>query len=518
MLRALAALLLCLAAGSTLAQAPAFEVRSFDVSGGTLLTPAQIDQALAPFRGPGKTFADLTRATEALEDAYQARGYSAVRVSVPEQELRDGVVRLRVVEQRLGRIAVEGNRVFGENNVRRSVPSLREGAPPNTDEIARELQLAAEHPVKQTQVTLRAGAAEDQVDALVRVVDDKAWRGFLTLDNTGTGETGYGRVGLGYQHSNLFDRDHVLTAQYITSPTQPGDVEIYGAGYRVPFYGLHSALDMVAGYSNVNSGVVQGLFAVAGQGTIAGAHWSWYPRHWGALEHKVSAGLDYRAFSNQVTFQNQGVVPDITVHPWSAAYFGVLRDAVSETTFNAGFSRNIPGGNDGTQDDFDRTRAQSTATYQVLRYGFTYLRQVFSTWQARALVNVQYTQDALVPGEQFGVGGPDSVRGYTLREVVNDRGYSGQLELYTPELAGNMHLSDSHKLRAVGFYDFGSVKRNHALPGEQLGDSIASVGIGVRLGIGKPFSARLDFAHLTQSTPGHLEGSLRASGALAYAF
>jgi hemolysin activation/secretion protein len=441
-----------------------------------------------------------------------------VQVLLPEQDITQGVVRLRVVESRVGKVVVEGNTVFGTDNVRRSLPSVKEGDRPNSREIARELQLTAEHATKQTTVMLRAGASEDQVDVAVKVVDDKPWRAFLTLDNTGTSATGQYRTGIGYQHSNLFDRDHTLTAQYVTSPTQASKVSIYGLGYRIPFYDRHSSLDLVAGYSDVNSGTVQGLFTVAGSGTIAGAHWNFYPARWGDVEQKLTLGLDYRAFQNQVLFQGQGIVPDITVHPVSATYFGVVRGAESELTFNAGLAANIPGGNDGTEADFQRSRSTATSHYALLRYGFTYLRQLAGGWQARALFNGQYTGNALVSGEQFGLGGADSVRGYMLREVVNDRGYTGQLELYTPDLSSRFGLSDSYKTRLLAFYDFGSVTRNHALPGEAPGDAIASAGMGARVGYGKSLSVRLDVARIMEPTANRLAGSMRLGLAAAYTF
>src|SRR6185295_8975553 len=99
--------------------------------------------------------------------------------------------------------------------------------------------------------------------------------------------------------------------------------------------------------------------------------------------------------------------------------------------------------------------------------------------------NGQYTKDALVSGEQFGLGGPDSVRGYQLREVSNDRGYSTQAELYTPDFARKFGLSDSYKARALAFYDWGSAQRNKAVAGDLVRDSISSIGLGVRLTYGK---------------------------------
>ena len=122
---------------------------------------------------------------------------------------------------------------------------------------------------------LRSGSKEDEVDVNVKVDDSKPWRAILSLDDTGTSETGYLRSGIGFQHTNLTNRDDTLTAQYVTSPTNQSKVSIYGVGYRLPFYNLNSSLDLIAGHSDTDSGTVQGLFNVSGSGTIAGARYNY---------------------------------------------------------------------------------------------------------------------------------------------------------------------------------------------------------------------------------------------------
>src|SRR5262245_19490002 len=201
----------------------------------TPLSPTEVEQLVTPYIGKNKDFSDVQRALEAVEQGYRARGYGIVQVLLPEQDITKGVVQFRVLEPRVGRVVIEGNNFFNDDNIRYSLPSIKEGVTPNSRQIARNLQPLNEHPVKQTNVVMRAGASEDQVDVAVKVTDDKPWRLFATLDNTGTGETGYLRAGIGFQHSNLFNRDHVLTAQYITSPEQIDDVTIVGVGYRIPF-------------------------------------------------------------------------------------------------------------------------------------------------------------------------------------------------------------------------------------------------------------------------------------------
>jgi hemolysin activation/secretion protein len=56
------------------------------------------------------------------------------------------------------------------------------------------------------------------VDAVIKVADERPWKASASIDNTGTAQTGKERLNLGFLHANLWDHDHTLTMQYITSP------------------------------------------------------------------------------------------------------------------------------------------------------------------------------------------------------------------------------------------------------------------------------------------------------------
>jgi len=187
-------------------------------------------------------------------------------------------------------------------------------------------------------------------------------------------------------------------------------------------------------------------------------------------------------------------------------------------SFYASGARNIPGGRNGDDAAFQASRPGASADYSVFRYGFNYVRQFQSEWQTRLGFNGQYTQDPLVSGEQFGVGGPDSVRGYELRELANDRGMAAQLELYTPDLARGVGLGDSYKLRLLGFFDYGSVSRVDPLPGETTAAFIKSAGIGLRVGYRKSAVLRLDLAQILKESADRDNGSWRLTGAIALIF
>lgn len=168
-----------------------------------------------------------------------------------------------------------------------------------------------------------------------------------------------------------------------------------------------------------------------------------------------------------------------------------------------------------TSADFESTRSSATKNYVILRFGTSYSHAFRNEWQSRIALTGQYTEDALVPGEQFGIGYVDTVRGYLPREAANDRGYATQLELYTPNFAPRAGMSDKWRSRLLGFYDFGAVSRNHALPGEQTGKFLASAGVGLRLSYGKSVSLRLDLAQILKAHGTRQTDDLRLNAGLA---
>lgn len=437
---------------------------------------------------------------------------------LPEQDITRGVVRFDIHSPTLGQIKTDGNRHFSEANLRRSMPALVPGQIPNSAAISRGLQMVGEHPVKQTNVLLRSGATEGTVDATIRVTDDKPWRLLFSLDDSGNATTGYLRTGIGFQHTNLFGLDHQLSLQYQTSPTHIDQVKIYGLGYKIPFYALHGVLDIIAGYSDVNSGTVQGLFNVSGSGTIFGLKWTHHLPKSGDLQQRLVFGFDYRAFQNRVIFANIGLVPDVTVHPVSLTYGATLPSASSLWSINASVATNLPGGSDGRGADIRRSRSTATENYTIFRASAAYSHVLAGDWQARASVNTQYTRDSLISGESFGAGGPDSVRGYQAREASDDRGYAAQLEIYTPELAGKLGLADTWKTRLLAYYDFGQVYRNNPLASESHGKFISSTGIGLRLTQGKSFSFRVDLAQILQAHGTRQVNEQRVNASMAYIY
>jgi hemolysin activation/secretion protein len=515
-----AAALACMAPASAQTENPAgptFAIERFAVDGNTALAKERIDEALAPYTGAGRSFADVQAAVGALQAAYARAGFGAVRVLLPEQEVTSGIVRLGVRESRVRIVTIDGNVHFDTDNVRRSLPSLRVGATPNTDALAGEIRLANENPAKRVTVDLRSEPA-GAIDALVSVHDEKAWKVGAVVDNTGTPSTGLGRAGVFYQHANVAGRDQVATLQYITSTTRPKDVTIAAFNDRIPLPTLGDSIDVFGVYSNVDSGVVSNLFTVRGSGTVVGVRYSQNLRPSADFQHRFLYGLENRKIINRVGVEggSPDLVPDVTVRPASVGYAASWSGPVRQLELSGTLVRNIPGGTNGHSADIEAARAGASAYYTILRVGASVLQGLPRECLLRVAVDGQYTQDALVSGEQFGVGGQDSVRGFAEREVVNDRGTRATVELQSADFGEQ--VSPGLAFRALAFFDQGWVYRNHPLPGELANAHAATAGVGVRVSMAPAWNLRADAAHVTHGAGATPRGTERVHFSLGFVY
>jgi hemolysin activation/secretion protein len=499
------------------APAPRFDIEAFVVEGNTLIPQKEVDALVRPFAGQQRDFGDIQRALEALQASYLERGYNAVRVLVPEQDIRSGRVRLQVIEARIRNVRIEGNKFFDNDNIRASLPALKEGTAPNTRDIGANVTLANENPIRQARVVLQSTPEAGQVDAVVRVTDADPWRTTAFFDNSGNPITGHNRAGLGFLNANFGGADHVLNLQAITSPTQFEDVLILGAGYRVPMYGANALFDLYGGYSDVDSGTLADLFSVSGSGTIAGARYTQVMPRLGSYEQKLAIGLEWKAFDNDVVLvgTTTTLVPDVTTFPLLISYTGRDQEPGRDFAFFVTYAANNPyGDGDASRQAIEASRAGAKPRFQIVRFGASYSLALPQDNIFRVALDGQYTRDALIPGEQFGLGGLNSVRGFYERSTAHDIGHRVSFEMYGPEV-GHLFAPD-WRARFLGFIDAGRGKDQ--APVRLAESGLMSVGVGGRATRGKNLSLRFDFALVTDGTASRDTGTSRTHFGVAYTF
>jgi hemolysin activation/secretion protein len=488
---------------------PRFRIARYQIEGATLVPLPALQAAVAGFTGDGRRFSDIELAQEAIREAYGRAGITAVRVLLPEQTIESGLVRLQVEELRLGKLEVAGARHRSLANQRRAVPSLREGATPSDTLIGDELRLANENPGRYMQVTFRT-EDDGALAGTLRTSDLPPVAGQVTLDNTGSPSTGQWRVGAAVQHHNLLDRDIVGTAQAITSPGREHNVQIASVGLRVPVYRLKWLLDGSLLHSNVDSGTLRtaagDYFMSSGGNTLSLRATRLLPRL-GAWDPRFSFGLDIKQVNSRVATVTDGpsLIPSVVLRPLSLSYSASRREDRWSVFGLASYSRNLPGSGRSDASVFQEPglRAGANPYYGITRWslgGSVSVRTntLLASWSG------QWTRDALVPAEQFAIGGDGSVRGFSSRVAAGDRGQRFSLEMQSPMRPVQTNPGTDFGWQV--FSDTAAVQRNNALAGEKERYLLSSLGGGIRLAWRHGMSLRLDSGFVLQgdglSTPG----------------
>jgi hemolysin activation/secretion protein len=398
-------------------------------------------------------------------------------------------VKLSIVKFAVGRVAIEGNQIYDDANIRRTLPELREGESPNFKRLAIQTAIANENVNKQVQVGLRESDEPDKIDATISVREQRPWTLGMSLSNAGDATSGHDRFTISGGHTNLFNRDHEFVGAYTTSFQRPSDVKQLGLAYKVPLY----AAGTVIGASYTRSDVVGnfGSFTSTGAGRTFGLNFTRYLAPQGGRRSYVTFGLEDKVFD--ASRINDIVVPgalDRRSRPVSLGY-----TARTETD-NAvwGYTTELAW-NTGTGEHDDLASYQSEdprvrkVHWKALRGTASYTAPLAQTWIWSLRGAWQYSPDVLISGEQFGLGGLASVRGTEIeRPISADKGISATLEVTSPELIAG--------LRALGFVDAGYLWNNDPDGlNKPSSDHLASIGVGLRY-INGPFVASLDYGRL----------------------
>jgi len=506
---------------------PSVNVARWEVQGNTLLPAGELQQILSSHTGT-LNLQQLRAAAAAVQEAYRRAGWGGVVAFLPEQDLSGGLARVRVVEGKLGRVEIADNKQYSAENIRRSLPSLKEGATPPVRRIDAEIQLANENPAKTISVLLQPGANPGVVDAKIGVQEQPVSRITARVDNTGGESIGRWRAALGWQHANVWGVDHVFAGELQTAPEDTAAVKVLSFSYRAPLYGSAMAWDFYGAWSDVDAGKVgtaAGDLSFTGKGGILGTRLSYYLPRLGNTDQRLLLGLEGREYENNCSIAGLpsgacgSAGASVSVQPlsltWTAQAQGDVRWGIS-----LGLHHNLAlGGSHGELADFEAVRSGSQRRYTLLRASAQITVPVGEIFSVSARLSAQGTGKPLVPGEMFGIGGAQSVRGFEERELSGDNGATFTLEAATPNLAQDVAALRGLDLRAIAFADAGTVGNSDDAPC-QAGRSSCNMGgygFGLR-GHWGLWQLRLDVARAATYATTTVKGDTRAHFSLSTLF
>jgi hemolysin activation/secretion protein len=227
-----------------------FDIWEYRVSGSSVLPQTEIEKVLYPHLGPHQNMTDVEAARVALETRYRDAGYPTVLVDVPEQEVTDGVVRLRVTEGRVDRLRVTGARYYSNGRIRAQIPSLAEGTVPHLPTLQEELgRFNQRSPDRSVTPVTRAGRTPGTVEFELQVKDHIPVHASVELNNRYTLDTEKLRLNASLGYGNLWQRDDSITLNYQIAPEDLDQVKVLVGTYLLRprtsrnvfvFYGVDS--------------------------------------------------------------------------------------------------------------------------------------------------------------------------------------------------------------------------------------------------------------------------------------
>ena len=484
---------------------PRLYIREYRVAGATRLPRLEVEKAVYPFLGPGRTSEDVEAARAALEKAYRDQGYQTVAVQVPPQSGRRGIVVLQVVEQKVGRLRVRGSRYFSPEAVKRQAPSMAEGGVPNFNDVQRDLIALNKWPDRRIAPELKPGAAPDTVDIDLNVKDTLPLHGSLELNNRYSPDTTELRVNGSLSYANLWQAGHTAGFSFQLAPERLEDAEVYSGYYLAPVPAVEGLSLMALGTKQNSDVSTLGGSAVAGRGYILGARANVTLPGGDSFFHSLSTGIDYKDFDEDVKLGDQTIATPIDYYPLVVSYGATWLRPRSLTEFNLAATMGLRGlGGDWLE--YDNKRFDARGSWMHVRGDLAHTRDLPGGLQAYVKVQGQAATQPLINSEQYAGGGLGNARGYLESEALGDNALFGTLELRSPSLLGRSKTpaknpaesadddapAPAHEWRFHAFIEGGVLTLNDPLPEQEDRFELASAGVGTRFQLWNHFNGSLD--------------------------
>ncbi len=470
-----------------------FDLLELRVKGNTLIEKTQLERTVYPFLGLKKSIDTVEQARDALESLYRTKGYQTVAVDIPEQNVKNGVVYLNVVEGKVSRLRVKDSRYFALGNIKAGVPELAEGNVPNMPKMQEQLTaLSNQSPDRKITPVLRAGETPGTLEVDLKVKDSLPLHGRIELNGRNTASTSRLRLVSTLHYDNLWQKLHSASIMYQVSPENNEEVDVWAGTYAMPIPTTDAKLAFYAVSSSSNAQIASaGALNVIGIGNIYGTRLIKPLPSLDNYFHTLTLGVDYKDFSEDLNLIGADTIKTpITYLPFMVQYGSSLKGKEWLTSFNIGVNFSVRGlGND--QDEFKNKRYKSQSNYAALTGGINFTHNLPYGMEIFSRISGQKADSPLISNEQFSLGGMQSVRGYFETQALADDGLMGSIELRSPHLLpGNRDIVD--KLQAVIFVDGGRGWIQNALPGNSKGSELASTGLGMRFQLWKYFVGVLD--------------------------
>lgn len=463
---------------------PSVYIKQVSITKSGIFTEAEMNNFKSLAENKVMTSEDINNLVDLINIQYRKRNIITAEAFLPVQNLKGGVLKIELVEAKIGKVNVEGNK-FNRKWFLESQYSQKPGAIldlktlqsdlEHFNEKARSVKLAAK---------LRPGEEYGTTDVTLQAEEQCPYHISATYDSFGRETTGLLRGGILANTDTLLGFQDRLTAAINMSrssvaPYLDYNVPINKKGTRVGF-------SYIYGRNDISSGQYRD-FDITSRTNV----FSTYITHpliqnsRGSLSLNASGNIKLATAS--ISDYMYSKYKDYNI---SVGFGGQYRFKRS-MLYGSVYSTNGIINNQMTSEKEDFTKISGD---------FYYIHYLPKNIIATIRTGGQYSPDNLAYLEQYQIGGISSVRGYTESLLMAASSYYASLELLfpIPFLPEEINVPFSKKERKFALRDnvkfavFGDT--GAILPyQEEMGsiNFLASVGAGLRFALSKYLTARI---------------------------
>lgn len=464
-------------------------VSDIHVVGSTVFSDAEIAEVTAPFKNRTLITEDLERLRLALTLLYVNKGYLTSGAIIPDQDIASGVIRVQIIEGKLTRIDIEGNRWFRSAYLSDRL-SLGSRTPVTLDPLQEQLQLLQQdRRIERVNAELRPGDLRGESVLNVRVKDRNPFHASMEVNNYQTPLVGEIR-GIGtLTHDNLTGHGDPLRLSYGHSS---GAYPIVDASYALPLNRYGTTFSPY--YRRYDFKLIEQPFSPLDINTnteIIGMSLR-HPIYKTVTDEVALSIIGEHLFTQSFLF---GTVP-FNFFPGfqnGAATVSALRFAQDWThrtldtvlavrsRFSVGLnvlSATINANPDTPDGEFFSWLGQAQA---IKQFGEKLLGM-----QLLGRMDLQLTNSPLFPLEQVALGGRYTVRGYREVTLLRDNSFIASVESRFPLIrwaSGEPMVQFAPFIDVAHGWNLGENRPAPIAPITSFSDTIASVGAGLRWNI-----------------------------------
>lgn len=442
-------------------------VKAIHVTGNSIYPASELQALVANLIGGEHTLAELDAGAARITAYYRERGYVVARAYLPEQEIKDGVVVIKVLEGIIGQQRVNNKALLTDDRANGYLGG-KSGDVLQSKPVDRTLLLLADTPgVGGARAILQPGASVGTSDLLIELIPSAPYTANIELDNYGNRYTGEYRLGAALALNSPLKIGDQLSLRALTSDQNLTYARI---AYQFPVGG--DGWRVGAAYSDLRYRLGKEFTGLKAHGTaINSSLFAVYP-FIRSLTSNLSGALtwEHKKLNDRtdapVTTSNKRV---------QLANFGLAgshQDALGGAGITA-FDLSFVTGKlsmDAVSLAADTASAQSNGSFTRLAYSVSRLQRLSDTNMLSVVLSGQQASKNLNSSEKFILGGANAVRAYPQGEGNGDEGWVANLEL---------RHNFAQSVQGVLFYDAGSVdiNRNPFAAGANT-RNISGAGIG----------------------------------------